>query len=174
MAGLLGVTPLTGPAATKSALRRDPPPTILHLATHGFVRAESDGPTQRVTAGLGLAGANTPDADGILSAEEITHLDLRGTRLVVASACETALGRIHDAEGAFGLHRSFAIAGAAAVVASLWNVPDRPTARLMTRFYRAYLRSGSAPEALAEAQREAAAQNRPATEWGAFICHGTP
>ncbi|BCJ39445.1 hypothetical protein GCM10010168_63070 [Actinoplanes ianthinogenes] len=166
---LLGAEPLTGAAATKSALRRDPPPSIVHLATHGFVRVGAD---DRIEAGLGLAGANDRDADGILSADEIARLDLRGTRLVVASACETALGRIHDSEGAFGLHRSFAIAGARAVVASLWSVPDRPTARLMTAFYRAYLRSGSAPSALAEAQREAAAQHRPVTEWGAFTCHG--
>lgn len=95
-----------------------------------------------ILSGIALSGANRPSGaclgatdDGILSAVEVAQLDLDGSDLVVLSACETGLGKVAGGEGVLGLQRAFQIAGARAVVASLWTVPDRGTQLLMERFY---------------------------------------
>jgi tetratricopeptide (TPR) repeat protein/CHAT domain-containing protein len=111
-------------------------------------------------SGLALAGANvrpTPPGkdDGILTALEVAELELGGVELAVLSACETGLGEVAGGEGLLGLQRAFQVAGAGAVVASLWTVPDTPTQNLMSRFYRNHWRDGLAPrEALRAAQLE--------------------
>ena len=111
-------------------------------------------------SGLVLAGAaraSKPDeamtADGILTAEEVAALDLRGTELVVLSACETALGPVECGEGVLGLQRAFHAAGARALVASLWKVDDAATSVLMEEFYtNLWQKKLSRLEALRQAQ----------------------
>jgi CHAT domain-containing protein len=80
--------------ATEAVIKDHPQPSILHIATHGFFEASADSPNPLLQSGLILAGAaaggqSGPDQDGILTALEVTGLDLRGTQLVVLSACET-------------------------------------------------------------------------------------
>ena len=96
-------------------------------------------------SGVALSGANlaatTSDDDrgrqaGILTAFEVSELDLNKTDLVALSACQTGLGDVAGGEGVLGLQRAFQLAGARTVVASLWKVDDDATLALMTEFYR--------------------------------------
>jgi CHAT domain-containing protein len=86
-------------------------------------------------SGLVLAQANARGPDGILTAEEVAGLDLRGCELAVLSACETGLGKVAGGEGVQGLQKAFQAAGARALLASLWRVDDPATSLLMERFY---------------------------------------
>jgi hypothetical protein len=134
-------------------------------------------------SGLALAGANTwlragnpPEEaeDGLLTAEDVTGLDLLATELVVLSACETGLGQAHVGEGVFGLRRAFVLAGARTLVMSLWKVPDEPTRELMEDFYRRLLGGEGRAEALRQSQLAMKAKYSDPFYWGAFICQGDP
>ena len=100
---------------------------------------------QLTRSGLLFAGANyvlsgnenkLPEGvdDGILTAKELTTIDLRGLDLVVLSACQTGLGEI-TGDGVFGLQRGFKKAGAQTIVMSLWKVNDEATRLFMTKFF---------------------------------------
>jgi CHAT domain-containing protein len=134
-------------------------------------------------SGLALAGANTwlkkgdlpPEAeDGILTAEDVTGLDLTTTDLVVLSACDTGMGEVKTGEGVFGLRRACVLAGAKTLVMSLWKVPDLPTQELMVDFYRRILKGTPKADALREAQMELRKKYPHPADWGAFICQGDP
>ncbi len=90
-------------------------------------------------SGLALAGFNARsngDEDGVLTALEVSSLNLLGTQLVVLSACETGLGDIANGEGVYGLRRAFAIAGAETQLMGLWLVSDYGTQDLMAQYLR--------------------------------------
>ena len=134
-------------------------------------------------SGLALAGANTShigqkppeDAeDGLLTAEDVTGMDLLDTELVVLSACDTGLGEIHIGEGVMGLRRSFLLAGAKTLVMSLWKVPNNETRELMEEFYNRLLDGAARAEALRQAQLALKAKYPNPYFWGAFICQGDP
>jgi CHAT domain-containing protein/tetratricopeptide (TPR) repeat protein len=134
-------------------------------------------------SGLALAGANTfiqhgnppEDAeDGILTAEDVSGLDLVDTELAVLSACDTGLGEIRTGEGVFGLRRAFVLAGAKTLVMSLWKVPDHQTRELMVAFYERVLAGYPRSEALRVAQLEMKKKHSEPFYWGAFICQGDP
>jgi hypothetical protein len=91
-------------------------------------------------SGIALAGANVPPKpdqdDGILTALEVSSLDLQGVDLAVLSACETGLGQAAGGEGTLGLQRAFQVAGAKTTISSLWSVDDNATQTLMVEFYK--------------------------------------
>jgi CHAT domain-containing protein len=163
----------------------------------GMLDSDSDPPLSgpmmenpMLRSGLALAGANTwlagarswiwdgdlPEEaeDGLLTAEDVTGLDLLATDLVVLSACETGLGKIHVGEGVFGLRRAFVLAGAKTLVMSLWKVPDEQTQQLMVNFYERLLAGEGRAEALRQAQLAMKAKYPEPFYWGAFICQGDP
>ena len=116
-------------------------------------------------SGLALAGAQTTieawkrdevppvENDGILTAEDVSTLDLQGTWLVTLSACDTGSGEARAGEGVMGLRRGFIQAGAQNLLMTLWPISDEVTVQIMSDFYDAAHNSGNAPEALAEVQR---------------------
>ncbi|HTD16181.1 MAG TPA: CHAT domain-containing protein [Chthoniobacterales bacterium] len=116
--------------------------------------------------GLALAGAETTieawkrdevppvENDGILTAEDVSTLDLQGTWLVTLSACDTGSGEARAGEGVMGLRRGFIQAGAQNLLMTLWPIGDETTVQIMSDFYDAAHESGNAPEALAEVQRK--------------------
>ncbi len=146
--------------------REAPQHRWVHLSTHGFYapdilnEAQSAAAKVAVTesalvdsaanapgivheglkSGLALAGANEINAsgedDGILSAMEVSSMDLTGVQMAVLSACETGLGNSVSGEGVAGLQRAFQIAGARSTVTSLWPVGDVSSRLLIARFYR--------------------------------------
>jgi CHAT domain-containing protein len=114
-----------------------------------------------------------PEAeDGLLTAEDVTGLDLLDTELVVLSACETGLGEVRTGEGVFGLRRAFIVAGARTLVMSLWKVPDEQTRELMIDFYRRVLHGQGVADALRDAQLAMKEKYPDPYYWGAFICQG--
>lgn len=140
-------------------------------------------------SGLALAGFNrlangieisSSENDGILSAMEITGIDLNRTELVVLSACETGIGKTQRGEGVIGLRRSFRIAGARNVLMSLWNIPDKETVWLMEAFYDSYLGGATPTVAIQRARKKV--RNRLKSRdgidhpfyWAAFIVEGPP
>jgi CHAT domain-containing protein/tetratricopeptide (TPR) repeat protein len=181
---------LLGAAAREEAVKKLIGPRVLLLSTHGYflndlprpapdtrglevVTTAAVGPSfvphPLLRCGLALAGANgkadkadpkgTTD-DGILTGLEVLDLDLRGTELVVLSACETALGTVNVGEGVAGLRQAFQTAGARGVLATLWQVPDRETVALMTAFFGRLAKEPDQAAALAAAQREAIRERR--------------
>lgn len=130
---------LAGPERFKALA---PGRRTIHLAVHGFVAGtDCTDPLRNenplLLTGLALAGANRRGGteDGILTAEEIASLDLRGVEWAVLSACDTGLGKTTPSEGVFGLRRAFQIAGAHTVIMSLWPVEDKVTTDWMQLLY---------------------------------------
>jgi CHAT domain-containing protein/tetratricopeptide (TPR) repeat protein len=78
---------------------------------------------------------NKTNEDGVLTAYELSQLDLSNTKLAVLSACETGKGAIQGSEGTFGLKRALKLAGVDNMIVSLWKVPDDATMEMMTLFY---------------------------------------
>ncbi len=119
-----------------------------------------------VQSGIALTGAqNTfslwnqgsapdPTNDGVLTAQDVAGLDLKGTWLVTLSACETGLGEAKSGEGVFGLRRAFMMAGAQNLVMTLWPVSDDVTPLVMDDFYKEAMISQNAPASLSKVQKE--------------------
>jgi CHAT domain-containing protein len=121
-------------------------PAVLHFATHGFVFDDATLPPF-----LALHRSDQSEAgDGRLTLDEVYALRLR-TDLVVLSACRTGSGKV-SSDGIVGLTRGFFYAGTPSIVATVWDVADETTARLMPAFYRGYGRTGAKSGSLRAAQ----------------------
>ncbi|WNC59947.1 CHAT domain-containing protein [Thermosynechococcus sp. QS41] len=167
-------------AATEAAVKAAKSPKILHLATHGFFLAPSgnrdilENPLLR--SGLALAGFNQRQSgsdvdDGVLTALEVTGMNLSGTELVVLSACDTGRGEVVNGEGVYGLRRAFTIAGARSQVSTLWKVDDQVTRDMMVAFYQNLRRGMGRTEALRQVQLQRLKDESP-YYWAAFVSSG--
>lgn len=156
---------------------------LMHIATHGFYWSESNANKMKrlsflqqndnaesrsaedmalTRSGLLMTGAANsilgrpmPEGaeDGVLTAGEVSQLNLNGLDLVVMSACQTGLGEI-SGDGVFGLQRGFKKAGANTLLMSLCKVDDNATSLLMSRFYENLLdKHMSKHDAFVDAQK---------------------
>jgi CHAT domain-containing protein len=176
----LSYSGLEATEASLRSLEGDKAPKILHIATHGYFApdpkedrnktqlqmmgqenrfAAADNPLLR--SGLMMAGSNESwkgtvslpsEDDGILTAQEVSNLNLLNTQLVVLSACETGLGDIKGREGVFGLQRAFRLAGAKYLLLSLWSIPDEETSEYMELFYAEVLKQNDISKAYKSTQ----------------------
>jgi CHAT domain-containing protein/tetratricopeptide (TPR) repeat protein len=179
-----------GAAATEGSFKKHAPgKRALHLATHGFYAGPCEpGSSPLLQSGLVLAGANRGAADsaegartedGVLTADEISAMDLTGVESAVLSGCETGVGVVLAGEGVLGLRRAFEIAGVQSLVLTLWPVTDDAARDWAVRFYEARLSKGldaasaarDASRRMLEERRAAGAPVDPST-WGAFIAAG--
>jgi len=119
---------------------------VLHFATHAIV-SDDDPFASFLALGPSIGGSTS---DGLLTSQEVYGLDLHAD-LVVLSACRSAGGSV-TGDGISAFARAFIYAGTASLVASLWDVADEPTNRLLPDFYRAWLGGESKSRALRGAQ----------------------
>ena len=174
-------------------------PNVLHIATHGFFWPYEEAKrkdyfmaalmgnqsqfhylSSMERAGLLFAGANVAMTghrdelpsnveDGVLSAQEISTMDLYGTDLVVLSACETGQGDI-EGDGVYGLQRAFKLAGVQTIIMSLWKVNDAATQMLMTEFYTNWITNKMSKRKAFEAAKQKVRANYPEPScWAGFI-----
>ncbi len=193
-----GYTPaqFTQKTATEANLKSVKGNTLLHIATHGYflqdveqsgsgfgVHMDNAADNPLLRSGLLLAGAGKTvtgkaepnlqsNDNGILTAYEAMNLNLEGTELIVLSACETGLGEVKAGEGVYGLQRAFQVAGADALIMSLWKVDDAATQQLMTNFYSNWLKLGNKQKAFKQAQLQLMTKFKDPYYWGAFIMMG--
>ena len=189
-----------GAYATKEKLTAARGPSFVHIATHGFFRTARASASSRAIRcwyddgdvlttrsvpysvddrveiedaldDSGLVFAGEDDAQCILTAREISNIDLRGTQLIVLSACETGMGEVHRSEGLYGLRRALVIAGAQTQVVSLWRIDDKATSELMDGYYSALRRGMGRTEALRHAQIQLLRDGQHAHPfyWAAFL-----
>lgn len=177
--------------ATENNLKAAKEVSVLHIATHGYflkdvqrtnwpvgVHADYAKDNVLLRSGLLLSGASETEKDaagldnisnGVITSYEAMNLDLRGTNLVVLSACETGLGEIKAGEGVYGLQRAFLVAGARALIMSLWKVSDEATQQLMNNFYSNWTHTGDMQKSFREAQLQLMLKYKEPYYWGAFV-----
>jgi CHAT domain-containing protein/tetratricopeptide (TPR) repeat protein len=180
--------------ATEAKIKSISGPALVHIATHGYFLQDTGGDAVGVDqenaknnpllrSGLLLSGASKTikgevmpnlesNDNGVLTAYEAMNLNLTGTDLIVLSACETGLGDVRAGEGVYGLQRSFIVAGAKALVMSLWKVDDAATQALMTNFYTNLSKGGSKLKAFKQAQLQLMTKYKDPYYWGAFVMIG--
>jgi CHAT domain-containing protein len=195
-------------ASERRFKREAPGYRVLHLATHGFFLGTGCAPGLEGTravgglvqkrgpnagleenplllSGLALAGANRRAAaaadedDGILTAEEVSALNLQGVEWAVLSACDTGLGEVKAGEGVFGLRRAFQTAGVHSVIMSLWSIDDQAARVWMRTLYQGRLQKHlSTADAMHQATlgvlraRRARGDSTHPFYWAAFVAAG--
>lgn len=187
---------LTQSSASEAKLKAIKNPALLHIATHGYFLEDvettgsafgvnldnaHDNPLLRsglMLAGAAntLSGASSPNLEsndnGILTAYEAMNMNLEGTQLIVLSACETGLGDVKVGEGVYGLQRAFMVAGADALIMSLWKVDDDATQQLMKSFYTNWVKLQNKQKAFKQAQLQLMTKYKEPYYWGAFVMMG--
>jgi tetratricopeptide (TPR) repeat protein len=174
-------TMLTGEKATLAEFLAIHRPQAIAIATHGFyvpaITTKELVPPFQPGQLSGLAGTTEPllrcgllasgcnvdgpaRAHGVVTGLDVLSLDLRGCQLVLLNTCESGIGDPIAGDGLTGLRQAFLVAGAKAIVANLWNIPDRETAKLTAKLAQRLQRGDPVERALALAQREMISSDR--------------
>jgi CHAT domain-containing protein/tetratricopeptide (TPR) repeat protein len=193
---ILGVSSdrvLIGKDARKDAIRSAHSPEILHIATHSVANFPWIPPVAKFSifefpqpwdtqypllqSMIAFAGADhrqEDSEDGMLTALEVSSLHLIGSKLVVLSSCESGAGTLLDAQGVLGLRAAFSMAGAEALVTTLWPVNDEAELRFMTFFYSH--RAEGPAEAVRLAQRDMLKMDQFSSPkyWAGYVVSGSP
>lgn len=189
-----------GENASEEQVKKLDNPRILHIATHGFFIKPPEADSSFLARGktdleqlTKIKGQNSMDAmlrsgvvlanvatinrnlseeDGLLTAYELSLLNLSNTNLLILSACETGRGQIRAGEGVYGLQRAAQIAGASTIMMSLWKVDDTATQELMNVFYEEWEKTNHKREAFKKAQLIIREKHSDPYYWGAFVLIG--
>jgi len=167
-----GAVVLAGAAANRAAFTRGVAGAqVVHYAGHALFDD-----ARPAASALVLAPSAGGDA-GRLDAAAIARMRLGGVRLVVLSACRTVRAGAGRSGGFAGLSGALLGAGAGGVVGGADQVDDAAARVLMTRFHRAWRRTGNAAAALRQAQLELLRSADPALRspaaWGTFRYAGS-
>ena len=185
------VTPYMGKNGTEESFldMHGKSPRLLHVATHGFYFTPNSaekvdylkGYTDAMSlSGLVLSGGNAawlgkqlPKGvlGGIMTANDISRLDLSNTDMVVLSACQTGQGKA-TSEGLYGLQRAFKKAGVGTIIMSLWKVDDKVTSEFMTIFYERFAdkdNNWNKRKAFEEAKEIIRKEHPDSYYWAAFV-----
>lgn len=189
-----------GEQASEKQVKSLSNPRILHIATHGFFIKPPEADSSFLARGktdleqlTKIKGQNSMDAmlrsgvvlanvatinrnlseeDGLLTAYELSLLNLNNTSLLILSACETGRGQIRAGEGVYGLQRAAQIAGVSTIMMSLWKVDDTATQELMNIFYEEWEKTNHKREAFKKAQLLIREKHPDPYYWGAFVLIG--
>ncbi|AFM02989.1 hypothetical protein Fleli_0514 [Bernardetia litoralis DSM 6794] len=169
--------------------------TVFHIATHGVFKEDISEVERQRSAALGTyndplmrsgllfkAGGDMVQNrsiyeynrnSGILTASEVATMNINSP-LVIMSACETGRGESKVGEGVYGLQSAFLLAGADALLMSLFKVDDNATQELMKIFYQKWYETGDKRASIREAKRELRQNPKYADPiyWGAFVMVG--
>jgi len=179
---------LIGDAARKGIVESVQSPAVMHLATHSvpnlgwtapplhYSMFEFPQPTDTqlplLQSVIAFAGANKPQLgteDGLLTGLEVGSLHLQGTRLVVLSSCQSAQGSVVDGQGVLGLRAAFAMAGAQAIVMTLWPVDDEAGKQFMDFFYSHIDKGASEAVRLAQQDMLATTNYKNPFFWSGYV-----
>lgn len=158
---------------------------LIHIATHGYYDQETLAEVAQINlpiedialklSGLVFSGANDTSIsdsgidDGLLSAEEISKLNLIGCDLVVLSACGTGLGLSTSFDESYGLIRAFKKAGCKSILMSLWDVDDKASRLFMDIFYQSILSGHTKSEAVDLARKKVRDIYSDPKYWAPFV-----
>jgi CHAT domain-containing protein len=159
---------LMGDTATEARLREHVRPRLLHVGVHGRFEHPGTHSEPPLEPGLILTAPPQPPGDpgsddGLLTADELATMDLRGTELTALSACNSV-----------GLRQSLALAGAHTQIVSLWPIPDVATAALWNAYYPRLAAGEGRGEAMREVQLEMlhSIDHRHPGDWASFVVVG--
>jgi CHAT domain-containing protein/Tfp pilus assembly protein PilF len=157
---------LSGKDATISNVKKLNSSSIIHFVTHGYYFYTTLNTNPLKDCGLAFSGVNTvidqnesldkelkdEIGNGVLTAYDMTFMNLENTELMVLSACKTGLGQIVNGNGVLGFQRAVLLAGVKKMILTLFNIPDHFSSEIIEIFYKEYVISENAEEALRKAK----------------------
>ena len=166
--------------ATEESFMTVKRPKFWHIITHGFYIPDANSSNPLLNSGIVLHGANesirneegNSTGDGIITGLELAGMDLKGTDLVVLSACLTGSGDIENSEGVASVSKAFRLAGAKYLITSLWSIDDEFTSIFMEKLYTKINSKYSYSRALQETKKEMIKINSHPFYWAGFVGSG--